>query len=151
MHASLCQAATCPAQGVAAAGLTLPGFLFLHALFIERGRLETTWAVLRKYGYSNELALSDEALSNPSFARAPDQASAACCFHCSMFPPAAAPPLAAEVSGRLPVQASDPDDHCTQHHVEWHAPKRDLAVCHAGCALAVLAMPALMPRAHGGH
>ena len=32
------------------AGLTLEGFLFLHVLFIERGRLESTWAVLRKFG-----------------------------------------------------------------------------------------------------
>ncbi|CAL8465634.1 g5170 [Coccomyxa elongata] len=60
-------------QGVSNNGLTLPGFLFLHALFIERGRLETTWAVLRKFGYNNELRLSDEALGVISFQRAPDQ------------------------------------------------------------------------------
>ncbi|BDA51482.1 mitochondrial Rho GTPase 2 [Coccomyxa sp. Obi] len=60
-------------QGVSNNGLTLPGFLFLHALFIERGRLETTWAVLRKFGYNNELRLSDEALGVISFLRAPDQ------------------------------------------------------------------------------
>lgn len=35
-------------QGIMNNGLSLPGFLFLHALFIERGRLETTWAVLRR-------------------------------------------------------------------------------------------------------
>ncbi len=62
-------------QGVSNNGLTLPGFLFLHALFIERGRLETTWAVLRKFGYNSELRLSDEALGVISFQRAPDQAS----------------------------------------------------------------------------
>lgn len=45
-------------QGVLNDGLTLPGFLFLHALFIERGRLETTWAVLRTFGYGNDLHLS---------------------------------------------------------------------------------------------
>ena len=39
-----------PPQGIVNNGLTLPGFLFLHALFIERGRLETTWAVLRRWG-----------------------------------------------------------------------------------------------------
>lgn len=60
-------------QGVSANGLTLPGFLFLHALFIERGRLETTWAVLRKFGYNNELRLSEDALNVISFSRAPDQ------------------------------------------------------------------------------
>ena len=59
---------------MAAAGLTLAGFLFLHALFIERGRLETTWAVLRKFGYSDALRLSEETLAAVSFARAPDQA-----------------------------------------------------------------------------
>ena len=36
-------------------GLTLEGFLFLQVLFIERGRLESAWAVLRKFG---ELGLS---------------------------------------------------------------------------------------------
>ena len=36
-------------QGIVNNGLSLPGFLFLHALFIERGRLETTWAVLRRW------------------------------------------------------------------------------------------------------
>ncbi|KAL8166323.1 LOW QUALITY PROTEIN: hypothetical protein V2J09_007822 [Rumex salicifolius] len=30
-------------EGVNERGLTLTGFLFLHALFIEKGRLETTW------------------------------------------------------------------------------------------------------------
>ncbi|KAK4402993.1 Mitochondrial Rho GTPase 1 [Sesamum angolense] len=30
-------------EGVDDRGLTLTGFLFLHALFIEKGRLETTW------------------------------------------------------------------------------------------------------------
>ena len=55
-------------------GLTLPGFLFLHALFIERGRLETTWAVLRKFGYDNDLLLSAEVLDQVNLQHAPDQA-----------------------------------------------------------------------------
>ncbi len=54
-------------------GLTLPGFLFLHALFIERGRLETTWAVLRKFGYDNDLLLSAEVLDQVNLQHAPDQ------------------------------------------------------------------------------
>ena len=58
-------------QGVNATGLTLPGFLFLHALFIERGRLETVWAVLRKYGYNNDLTLNQDILSEISFAHSP--------------------------------------------------------------------------------
>ena len=38
--------------------LTFSGFVFLHALFIERGRLETTWAVLSKFGYGKDLELA---------------------------------------------------------------------------------------------
>ncbi|GJP55606.1 hypothetical protein CLOM_g14555 [Closterium sp. NIES-68] len=53
-------------DGVAANGLTLTGFLFLHALFIERGRLETTWTVLRKFGYSSTLHLRAEITQLPS-------------------------------------------------------------------------------------
>eukprot|EP00041_Stephanoeca_diplocostata_P036537 m.1339330 g.1339330 ORF g.1339330 m.1339330 type:complete len:648 (-) comp24885_c1_seq13:594-2537(-) len=33
------------------------GFLFLNQLFIERGRPETTWAVLRRFGYDDHLHL----------------------------------------------------------------------------------------------
>ena len=39
-----------------------PGFLFLHALFIHRGRHETTWTVLRKFGYGDDLKLRAEYL-----------------------------------------------------------------------------------------
>lgn len=60
-------------QGVNQAGLTLAGFLFLHAMFIEMGRLETVWAVLRTYGYNNDLRLSDEVLSELNFSLPPDQ------------------------------------------------------------------------------
>ncbi|CAN1784020.1 Mitochondrial Rho GTPase 1 [Linum perenne] len=57
--------------GVNERGLTLTGFLFLHALFIEKGRLETTWTVLRKFGYNNDIKLDDDLI--PSFKQAPDQ------------------------------------------------------------------------------
>jgi len=60
-------------QGVSVVGLTLPGFLFLHALFIERGRLETTWAVLRKFGYDNDLLLSAEVLDQVTLQHGADQ------------------------------------------------------------------------------
>ncbi|KAL3517568.1 hypothetical protein ACH5RR_020157 [Cinchona calisaya] len=53
------------ADGVNDLGLTLTGFLFLHALFIEKGRLETTWTVLRKFGYDDEIKLADLYLSIP--------------------------------------------------------------------------------------
>ncbi|KAG0468484.1 hypothetical protein HPP92_017812 [Vanilla planifolia] len=59
-------------DGVNEHGLTLTGFLFLHALFIEKGRLETTWTVLRKFGYDNELKLRDDLLPT-TLKRAPDQ------------------------------------------------------------------------------
>jgi len=59
--------------GVHGTGLTVSGFLFLHALFMERGRYETTWTVLRKFGYTNELTLSDEILDAVPFDHAPDQ------------------------------------------------------------------------------
>lgn len=59
-------------EGVNERGLTLTGFLFLHALFIEKGRLETTWTVLRKFGYNNDIRLADELI--PSLPkRTPDQ------------------------------------------------------------------------------
>ncbi|XVF21782.1 hypothetical protein REPUB_Repub12eG0119800 [Reevesia pubescens] len=58
--------------GVNDLGLTLEGFLFLHALFIEKGRLEATWAVLRKFGYDDDLKLRDDIL--PILTKhAPDQ------------------------------------------------------------------------------
>lgn len=61
-------------DGVNERGLTLTGFLFLHALFIEKGRLETTWTVLRKFGYNNEIRLSEDQLPTP-IKKQPDQAS----------------------------------------------------------------------------
>lgn len=42
--------------------LTLEGFLFLHKLFIQKGRHETTWTVLRKFGYGDDLKLREEYL-----------------------------------------------------------------------------------------
>eukprot|EP00891_Asterochloris_glomerata_P000342 jgi/Astpho2/342/e_gw1.00010.22.1_t len=61
------------AGGVSNDGLTLQGFLFLHALFIERGRLETVWTVLREYGYSNKLLLLPAPLEAVNFSRGPSQ------------------------------------------------------------------------------
>ncbi|GKD10535.1 mitochondrial Rho GTPase 1-like protein, partial [Tanacetum coccineum] len=43
-------------------GLMLAGFLFLHALLFENGRLETIWTVLRKFGYNNEIRLGSDYL-----------------------------------------------------------------------------------------
>lgn len=47
-------------------GLTLSGFLYLHTLFIQRGRLETTWTVLRTFGYGSDLTLEDSFIK-PAF------------------------------------------------------------------------------------
>lgn len=46
--------------------LTLSGFLYLHTLFIQRGRLETTWTVLRTFGYGSDLTLEDSFIK-PAF------------------------------------------------------------------------------------
>ncbi|KAI3499798.1 hypothetical protein L1887_35608 [Cichorium endivia] len=59
-------------EGVNENGLTLTGFLFLHALFIEKGRLEITWTVLRKFGYNNDIRLCDDQVL-PPITRTPDQ------------------------------------------------------------------------------
>ncbi|KAF7299588.1 hypothetical protein HMN09_00964100 [Mycena chlorophos] len=57
--------------GVRDNGLTEMGFLYLHTTFIQRGRLETTWTVLRKFGYAEDLRLTEGFLS-PKFDVAPD-------------------------------------------------------------------------------
>lgn len=50
------------AGGVRDGGLTEEGFLYLHTVFIQRGRQETTWAVLRKFGYGEDLKLREDFL-----------------------------------------------------------------------------------------
>ncbi|XP_035916036.1 mitochondrial Rho GTPase isoform X1 [Anopheles stephensi] len=52
-------------DGIRDDSVTLSGFLFLHCLFIQRGRNETTWAVLRRFGYNESLTMSDEYLHPP--------------------------------------------------------------------------------------
>lgn len=46
-------------------GLTLNGFLYLHTLFIQRGRLETAWTALWTFGYGMDLALSQNYVHPP--------------------------------------------------------------------------------------
>jgi len=50
------------AGGIRDGGLTEAGFLYLHTIFIQRGRLETTWTVLRKFGYGEDLRLTEQFL-----------------------------------------------------------------------------------------
>ena len=52
-------------EGIVRNGLTLKGFLTLHGLFIQRGRHETTWTILRKFGYSDDLSLDKDYLVPP--------------------------------------------------------------------------------------
>jgi Ras family protein T1 len=40
--------------------ITLSGFIHLHTLFIRKGRQETIWTVLKKFGYDRNLSLSRE-------------------------------------------------------------------------------------------
>lgn len=49
-------------EGVRDGKLSLEGFIYLHSLFIQRGRHETTWAALRKFGYSDDLELTERYL-----------------------------------------------------------------------------------------
>lgn len=53
-------------DGVDERGLTQAGFVLLQLLFIQRGRLETTWTVLRQFGYGDDLNLKEEFL-HPSY------------------------------------------------------------------------------------
>ncbi|XP_045396975.1 mitochondrial Rho GTPase 2 isoform X5 [Lemur catta] len=53
------------AGGVRDDRLTLDGFLFLNTLFIQRGRHETTWTILRRFGYSDTLELTADYLYPP--------------------------------------------------------------------------------------
>lgn len=60
-------------DGVIDDSLTINGFLYLNVNFMERGVYETVWTILRKFGYTNELTLSDDILKDIYFDHAPDQ------------------------------------------------------------------------------
>lgn len=45
--------------------ITLSGFLYLHNLFMQRGRSHTTWTVLRKFGYNEDLKIASDFLHPP--------------------------------------------------------------------------------------
>ncbi|KAH1070159.1 hypothetical protein AAZX31_03G135400 [Glycine max] len=59
-------------EGFNSHGLTFPGFIYVHNMFLKKGRPETLWAVLRDFGYDNNLKLMDDFLPIPS-KRALDQ------------------------------------------------------------------------------
>ncbi|QRV86369.1 EF-hand 1, calcium-binding site protein [Ceratobasidium sp. AG-Ba] len=52
-------------------GVTEDGFLYLHTEFIRRARVETTWIVLRQFGYAEDLRLTEGWLA-PKFDVPPD-------------------------------------------------------------------------------
>ncbi|XP_041362317.1 mitochondrial Rho GTPase 1-like isoform X2 [Gigantopelta aegis] len=47
-------------EGIKNNSLSIKGFLFLHTLFIQKGRHETTWTVLRHFGYDDNLSLTKD-------------------------------------------------------------------------------------------
>ncbi|KAI1724583.1 EF hand associated domain-containing protein [Ditylenchus destructor] len=49
-------------QGIIDDSMTLSGFLFLHQMFIQRGRHETAWTVLKRFGYDLNLQLRQDYL-----------------------------------------------------------------------------------------
>lgn len=49
-----------PGSTPVAEGITELGFLYLHTIFIQQGRMETTWTVLRKFGYGEGLDLRED-------------------------------------------------------------------------------------------
>lgn len=53
---------TPPLMSPAEEGITEIGFLYLHTMFIQQGRMETTWTVLRKFGYGEDLDLREDFL-----------------------------------------------------------------------------------------
>ncbi|XP_023323045.1 mitochondrial Rho GTPase-like [Eurytemora carolleeae] len=52
-------------DGILNDGLSLQGFITLNSLFIQRGRHETTWTILRKFGFADNLTLDPEVLIPP--------------------------------------------------------------------------------------
>ncbi|WWC64240.1 mitochondrial Rho GTPase 1 [Kwoniella dejecticola CBS 10117] len=52
-----------PAISPPGEGITELGFLYLHTIFIQQGRMETTWTVLRKFGYGEGLDLREDFLT----------------------------------------------------------------------------------------
>lgn len=43
-------------------GITMPGFILLNQMFVEKGRHETLWMILRKFHYADSLTLADSFL-----------------------------------------------------------------------------------------
>lgn len=62
-HSTSTSSSSAGTEGVpSTSALTLEGFLTLHRLYIQKGRTETTWDVLRAFGYAEDLTLTEEFL-----------------------------------------------------------------------------------------
>ncbi len=58
-----------PKNGIRPDGsISAEGFIFLHTLFVQKGRLETTWIVLRKFGYDDNMRLTLDSSSKVEIA-----------------------------------------------------------------------------------
>lgn len=57
-----------PVSVLLLAGLLFPGFMYLHTLFLTRGRLESTWTVLRLFGRRAMMVVEQERVSAVRFA-----------------------------------------------------------------------------------
>jgi len=77
-------------EGVNSLGLTFPGFVCVHNMFLKKGRPETLWAVLRNFGYDNNLKLKDDFLPVPA-KRALDQVTQFLCYITVKIPPLCLP------------------------------------------------------------
>lgn len=53
-------------EGINSRGLTFPGFIYVHNMFLRKGHPETLWAVLRNFGYDYDLKLKNDFLPVPS-------------------------------------------------------------------------------------
>lgn len=52
-------------DGILNDALTSKGFITLNSLFIQKGRHETTWTILRKFGYADDLSIQPSELVAP--------------------------------------------------------------------------------------
>ncbi|KAI5310652.1 ERMES complex Ca(2+)-binding regulatory GTPase gem1, partial [Ascosphaera atra] len=66
-HIKTTIARTCPApDAVTSAGISARGFLHLNKLYVEKGRHETVWIILRTFKYTDNLSLQESFL-HPKF------------------------------------------------------------------------------------
>ncbi|KAI6172131.1 Mitochondrial Rho GTPase [Aphelenchoides besseyi] len=75
-------------DGVIDSGISLRGFFYLHEAFMQRGRQETAWMCLRRFGYNRLLQLSPEYLYpsiNIPMGSSTELSETGIAFLCSLF------------------------------------------------------------------